>query len=189
MRKVFCKEGIIMTHSEAKEYFKRYYGKKFFMYREEPERFEEYERRDISLQTEENWRQEIIHELFDSFFDKPLQIWVIHGRLVDVLLRTTTKIEENCGTLLDLMERIDSDDIVCRVHIIEKMAGYNDDASDGGCRFICTQTSHGVRMDGIMRQLCALPQVDWRQWSEYGERFAAAVRRYNRAYKMYGKAE
>lgn len=177
-----------MTQSEAKEYFKRYHGEKFFMHREEPERISEYEKLDIDLQTEESWRQEIIRELFDSFFDKPLHIWVVHGRLVDVLLRTTTKLEENCGELLDLMEQIDSSDMVCRVHIIEKMAGYSDDASDSGCRLICMQTSLGARMDGIMRQLCALTQVDWRQWSEYSERFAAAVRGYNRVYRTYGKA-
>ncbi len=56
-----------MLLSEAKELFIRFDGFSFHMWRDEPEKYKEFEALNIDDDTKEEWRQEIIRHYVDEY--------------------------------------------------------------------------------------------------------------------------
>ena len=112
-----------MTMIEAEKYFKKYLGHGFHMFREEPEKYNEYRQLGISMKLEESWRQDIVKKIFENFFENQEHVWIQHSRIIDVLLESSTMIEENCSKLLSLMEQMNELDKKQKILVIENMVG------------------------------------------------------------------
>ena len=186
------KQSAQMTILEAEEYFKQYGGHGFHMCREEPRKYDQYKMLNISPQMEEKWRQDILNRKFGQFFERPEEVWVQHGSIIDVLTATETKIEENCLKLLFCMEQMMKLDKKQKILIIENMAGRTVPQKDGGCYLICSRTTLAKRMNEIMTKImdfeCNLEDnIDSHGWNNIRERHIKAVARYKMVYYRFGE--
>lgn len=174
--------------ADAEAYFKKYDGHTFHMGREEPEHYASYVKLKIPPDVTERWRQELIQETFDRFFDQPDRVWCVHGGVLEILRNTKTQLEENCARLLSLMERMDDLDVRQKMLIIESMPGRTRTQTDGGCYLFCTRTTLGERMNAVMQRLIesALNDPDR---GELEERLLKAVSAYESAYQRFHNQE
>lgn len=174
-----------MNMKEAEIYFKRYDGHGFHMYREEPGQYERYKALKISPEIEEQWRQEIIQTVFQSFFEDPQKVRVQHSRIIEIVMGTKTQVENNCLHLLTLMEQLSFLDTRQITLIIEKMAGRTDPRMDGGCYLICSRTSLHEKMNSVMQNLIQ-NALDSREISDKEEeRLFCAINNYESAYSRF----
>ena len=130
-----------MTLNEAKDVFFKYGGLDYYIFREEPELYREYKELDISDETKELWRQELIDILFDNLHNSNQPQWSVLQSLIGLLHETRSNQCENCGKLLKALlgVKIDSEK---EVELITKiLAGGTYDYSDGAVKFICEHSS------------------------------------------------
>lgn len=176
-----------MTIVEAEKYFKQYNGHGFHMCREEPKKYDEYKLLNISSEIEESWRQDIVGEIFEGFFDCPERVWSKHGSMVSLLLATKTRLNENGTRLLSLMDQMNELDKRQKILVIENMAGRTKPQKDGGCYLICSRTTLGKKMNDIMERLmdfeCDLDDnTEEHGWNNIKERHLRAISSYKMAY-------
>ena len=157
------------------------------MWREEPERYEEYEKLSVSPDLKKKWDDELIRGYFETLWDHRDDAWRIHGRLIEIMKRNPSK--EYADRLLNEMEKMTALDKRSRILIIENMAG-RDRALKGGCMLICTASAQAERMDRIMNAV-----MDFRcekddatgeiGWTDPDVRYKKAVSAYRAAYQKW----
>lgn len=184
-------QGTKITIAEVEAYFKQYNGHGFHMFREEPSRYKEYEKLNISPETQERWRQEIIRETFSKFFTNPELIWVRHSQIIEIMRSTHTNLEKNCRKLLKCMEQTMELDKKQKILMIEDMAGRTQGQKEGGSYLICARTALGEKMNSIMERLMDFActeadNLDLMGWQDMDERFRQAVENYRTAYAKFG---
>ena len=176
-----------MTIEQAEKYYKQYDGHGFHMWREEPERYEEFEKLSISRELKKKWDDDLIRRYFETLWKNTDDVWRIHGRLIEILKRNPT--EGYADRLLNEMEKMTALDKYSKILIIENMAG-RDRALKGGCMLICTASRQAERMNRIMNDLMdfscdkddAAGEIGW---TEPDARYKRAVSAYQAAYQKW----
>ena len=171
-----------MNLQEAELFFKQFNGHGFHMWRDEPTKYENFNKAQISDAIQEQWRQEIIQNFFEHLFDRPEEIWFRHRNLIDVIKETKTDKQKNCSKLLDSMEQFYSLDKKTKIIIIENMAGRTNPQEDGGCYLICVNTGLKERMHNIVRELmnfeCAPDDSLYKRFEEAKNSYMTAYNKF-----------
>ncbi|MBQ6464939.1 MAG: hypothetical protein IJJ43_01550 [Oscillospiraceae bacterium] len=172
-----------MTIEEAEQFYKRYDGLGFHMWREEPERAEAFKALHISPEIKTKWDDDLIRQAFKMLWDKREKTWWVHSRLIKLIGRNPR--EEYIDRFLSEMEKMKTLDKWSKVIIIENMAG-RDRALTGGCRLICKESGQAERMDRIMRELmdfaCTEDDATGELgWTDPADRYRNAVSAYRAA--------
>ncbi len=99
-------EEPIQTIVQAREYFRAMDGSGYHMWREFPERYEEYKQLAISKQTEMEWRQELFEEYYVALKENraSASLWELHSRMCDLF--TDMKTEAALAKILEATEAI-----------------------------------------------------------------------------------
>lgn len=142
-----------MQLSEAKDMYFQYTGNDFFMGREEPQKYREYRSLNISEIIKRQWDEELVHNLLESLWDQPDRIWILHQRIIEILMREPPNMEYLGSKLLDEMEHMPKLDVLNKTLVIENMAGRNEKLNDGGVYFFCKYTKLGKRMNEITEKI------------------------------------
>jgi hypothetical protein len=114
----------IITIEQAKEYFRAMECSSYHMWREYPQRFDEYKQLNISKETEKKWQEEryeeyyiIIKENTDSS-----SLWDIHSRMYDLF--EVLKTESTLNKMLEITQYIhDRVPMADRVKVAETING------------------------------------------------------------------
>lgn len=98
----------MLNMQQAKEFFCSYDGFKFHMAREEPGMMMEYDKSNISRETEEEWRQEILDELENMYYTRydtgECDGWCMFSNFLKVLSDTKTEYDKNGERLLKIID-------------------------------------------------------------------------------------
>ena len=121
----------MMDIFEAERYFKQYNGLTFHMYREEPGKYETFKRLRLSDTTLEEWRQEILDDLFMKLKTDTDLSWVTIGTIIEVLQNTRSLKNSNGLRLLKALEDLQADEKQ-QILILEHFAGRVESHIDGG---------------------------------------------------------
>ncbi len=126
-----------MTFEEAKAFYISMNCNGFFMFREDPSRYNEFRAFNINPDILEAWKQEQILELFEKLEQSKYDEWSIHSRIIDLLNSTSSQKEQNAEKLIKALEKL-SKDISKKSAILmaENMAGRTTNLDDGGFRFL-----------------------------------------------------
>lgn len=178
-----------MTLKEAEEYYKKYDGHGFHMYREEPEIYQVFQDLHIPNTRTKQWDSELTEDYFKKMWMDPDRVWTIHDRLIDILIRSKNK--AYIDRLLCEMEKMESLSKKNKVLIIENMAGRNA-ALEGGCMLVCRNTDYGIRMDRIMKRIMDFScderdNIEIPGWHDMRARYENAVSQYKSAYLKWGR--
>lgn len=182
-----------MLLSEAKEFFMGFGGFSFHMWREEPEKYKEFEALNIDDDTKEEWRQEIIRHYVDEYYrpHDENRRWSLISTLIDVLFFTDTNKEENGRVLLDILsDGTESLDNRQKILTMESMAGRNS-SFDGGIKWICLNTDMENEMIDILRNLVDFEpeersdEIDG--WAYPRKRYMSALSDMDESIKTYGR--
>lgn len=84
-----------MTLEESKEFYISMGGIGFHMYRENPNRYDEFKELQINPDILETWKQEQIMKYFELLEQHNDETWNIHSRNIDLLTSTASKKTEN----------------------------------------------------------------------------------------------
>lgn len=147
-----------MILDDAERFYKRMGCSHFHMSREFPEQYEKYKKLNLSIQIEEEWRQNVISEYFSKLLcEESEQIWSIHSSLIDLLANSKTKLSINAEKLMNLMLTLKSSSKKSSILILENMVGRTTSYKDGGIYFI---VANGVDIVKIYKTCLEL--VDFR---------------------------
>lgn len=170
-----------MSMSEAKQFFVDYHGHYYLMWHDDTIKYNKFKKMNISENILENWRQEIIQNIFDELKKENTNNFsLIIGRFVDVLLSTKTKEKENSTKLLTILERIPQLDEIQRIVLMEHMAGRNVVLDNGAIYFICAKTNIRKELLNILNKLS-----DFECTSVNQERYNQAMCNMRIAYDKY----
>lgn len=149
-----------MTQEEAKKVFLEYGGLDFHFIRENPQLYQEFKEMDISDETKELWRQELIEKLFDRFYDSDQPKWSVLQSLISLLHETKSNQSVNCAKLLKALK----DMAICsedEVELITKLlAGGTFDYSDGAVKFICDHSSLIREFETTVCKINNIPSIE-----------------------------
>ncbi len=175
-----------MTLQEAEAFFKSYNGQKFHMLRENPAKYDEFQNMNLLDSVQEQWRQELLEEQFQTLFVDLSAVWIRHGQIIELIRSTKTKKEENCRKLLNRMLLMPELDKKQKILIIENMAGRAKTQEDGGCCLIGGCSDLTLEMRSIMNQFLDFTcdsEDDLNQmgWFDIRARYWEAVASYEQA--------
>lgn len=170
-----------MDVKEAEAFFKHYEGHAFHMGREEYDRYREFENLDISKDTKEQWRQELLEEKLKAMSPLTEDTWCAHSRYIEILNDTETRRESNIAKLLDVMESFAELDFKSKVLIIENVVGRG--AVDGLMRVI-RDYNLLLRLDKIMREIIRSCETESEE-DKQREYFDSAVSKYEHGMRFF----
>lgn len=127
-----------MTIEEAKNYFKQYGGFHFHMGREEPSRYRDYCRLNITPEQEDLWRDNLIEAAFELLEGDPLPWYV---SLCHQIKESTRRRGEFALRLYRETERLMEAPAIVRAGLLQYMAGSAHDNRNGA---ICVMHSGGI---------------------------------------------
>lgn len=131
-----------MTIEEAKELFMSFDGFEYHMWHDATAQYEEFRDLHIPDTVKEEWRQEIISNLFAQLEKEPKdqKYWVYVDVLLKVIVASKMNIEKNSKHFLDVLDGCDWMDSHIKTVLIENMAGRTESLEYGGINFIGTHT-------------------------------------------------
>lgn len=174
-----------MTIEEAKKFYMAYGGDELVMGREAVLDYAAFQRLAINSTIIEEWRQQLIEERFNHFFDDDLLIWKNHRDIIRKMLESTAPQKENAERLVTVMEQLPSDlQEDQRLALIENMVGRNVTNWDAGVRAICISNPDlAPAMDSIVKKL-----ADFKgSYYKVDERKDELMRTYKRVYRLHVK--
>lgn len=129
-----------MTREEAKNYFKQYGGFHFHMGREEPLRYREYCRLNITPEQEDLWRENLVEAAFDLLegAEEPLR-W--YFALCEQVRASVRRKNEFSHRLYQETEKLVEGPAILRAGVLQYMAGSAHDNRNGA---ICVMHSGGI---------------------------------------------
>lgn len=174
-----------MTIEEAKKLYMAYGGDELVMGREAVLDYAAFQRLAINPAIIEEWRQQLIDERFDHFFDDKLTIWQNHRDIIRKMLESTASQQENAKRLVAVMEQLPAElEEEQRLALIENMVGRNVTNWDAGVRAICiSNPSLAKEMDSIVKKLADFNG----SYYKVNERKDELMRTYKRVYRLYAK--
>ena len=181
-----------MNIDEAKSLYLYYYGSEFLMCREDEKKWAEFRELKISADVREKWRQELIDKLFSRSAVEVDNRWVYFDTLIDVLIKSTSKREENCYRLLDWMSRLDCLNEMEATVITETMAGRSANFSNGAVKFICENSKLIDDFEGIIcriNKVASIEDVSDNTKLSINERKRNALISFKKAVEMYSRAD
>lgn len=174
-----------MTIEEAKKFYMTYGGDELVMGREAVLDYAAFQRLAINPAIIEEWRQQLIDEQFNHFFDDELNIWQKHRDIIRKMLESSTSQVENAKRLITMMEQLPSElEENQRLALIENMVGRNVTNWDAGVRAICTSNPELASvMDSIVKNLANFKG----SYYKVDERKDELMRTYKRIYRLHAK--
>lgn len=149
-----------MTLDEAKKVFFDYGGLDYYIFRENPQLYKAFEEMNVSDETKELWRQELIERLFDRFYDSDQPKWSVLQSLISLLHETKSNQTANCAKLLKALK----DMAICsesEVELITKLlAGGTFDYSNGAVKFVCEHSSLIGGFETIICKINNIPSIE-----------------------------
>lgn len=173
-----------MTLDEAEKFYKTYAGNTFHMYRDETELYRNFESLNISEDVLKKWNQEIIENLFNTLWDKKVNVFYTFMQLFDAIKKDKNNLNKNVFLFLKEIEKCVDLDYKQRTIIIKNFAGGTPSLEDGYCYFICKRTPYQELMNDVVTKLMDFTCVDDDEQEKYR---LMAVDKYERAYKKFGK--
>lgn len=168
-------------------------GSTFHMSREEPEKYELYQRLKPDEETLKQWDAELLEKKFSELWQDRDFVWGRVSQIIKILNRGRADEDYWASRLLDEMEKMDELDKHSKIIIIETMSGRNTREDKGGVHLICEKTSQEAKMVRVMNKLMDFScdeddNINRRGWDNTVNRFLVAVGSYEKAYKRFGKA-
>lgn len=174
-----------MTIEEAKKLYMTYGGDELVMGREAVLDYAAFQRLAINPAIIEEWRQQLIDEQFNHFFEDELTIWQKHRDIIRKMLESTASQQENAKRLVAVMEQLPLElEEGQRLALIENMVGRNVTNWDAGVRAICVNNPElSPAMDSIVKELANFKG----SYYKVDERKDELMRTYKRVYRLHAK--
>lgn len=120
-----------MTINEAREFFRQFDGFSFHMAREEPAKYETFQKLSISDSQKDQWRKEIACEYFEKIGPDHKDSWAPFSSMSSVLMsmKRTDSLQEEL--ILKGIEKQLSCDIKTKIITLETICGRSHDYHDG----------------------------------------------------------
>ncbi len=114
----------IKTIEQAKEYFRAMECSSYHMWREYPQRYEEYKQLNISKETERVWQEERFGEYYTSIIENTdgKSLWNLHARMYDLFeaLKSESALLKMLEVTKHIRDRVPTQD---RVKVAETING------------------------------------------------------------------
>ena len=122
-----------MTTEEAKNFFKQYGGFHFHMGREEPDRYRQYRMLEITDETEDEWRSNLVDASLDSM-EVPGRQWLWFFNLNRQLRAFHRKRPEYCRVMLERARQLTGAEPMQRLALLKVLAGDDRNCAAGAIR-------------------------------------------------------